>query len=138
MSEDELLGMAWPLLTAGHTTTVDLIGSGGLALLRNPDQLAALRADRSRLPAVIEEIVRFDGAIELGISRFTTDELTVHYCLGAPLARMEAAIGLGILLDRFEDLSLAVDPDQIAWQVNPHMRGPATPPVRFTPYGDAR
>lgn len=181
LSEDELLGMAWLLLTAGHSTTVDLIGSGTLALLRNPDQLAALRADRSLLPAVIEEMVRFDGAIELAISRFTTEEITVgdvtipgggevvylaiaaadrdpdhfadpdrfqpqraetghlgfghgiHYCLGAPLARMEAAIALEVLLDHFADLALAVDPDKIVWSVNPHMRGPQALPLRFTP-----
>jgi cytochrome P450 len=186
LDEDELLGMAWLLLTAGHTTTVDLIGSGTLALLRNPDELAALRADRSLLPAVIEETVRFDGAIELAISRFTTEEITVgdvtipgggevvylaiaaadrdpdrfadpdrfdprraetghlgfghgiHYCLGAPLARMEMAIALEILLDRLAGLCLAVEPDEITWGVNSHMRGPAALPVRFTPHGDAR
>ena len=36
LDEDEPPGMAWLLLTAGHTTTVDLIGSGVLALLRHP------------------------------------------------------------------------------------------------------
>jgi cytochrome P450 len=181
LDEDELLGMAWLLLTAGHSTTVDLIGSGTLALLRHPDQHAALRADPRRLPAAIEEMVRYDGPIELGISRFTTDEITIgdvtipgggevvflaigsadrdpdrfgdpdlfrtdrgetghlgfghgiHYCLGAALARMEAAIALRILLDRCADLSLAVDPEQITWQVNPHLRGPAALPVRFRP-----
>jgi cytochrome P450 len=181
LDEDELLGMAWLLLTAGHSTTVDLIGSGTLALLRNPDQHAALRADPSRMAAAIEEMVRYDGPIELGISRFTTEEITVgdvtipgggevvllaigaadrdpdrfadpdllqtrrtetahlgfghgiHYCLGAPLARMEAGIALRVLLDRCVELSLAVDPNQIVWQVNPHLRGPAALPVRFKP-----
>ena len=56
LDEDELLGMAWLLLTAGHSTTVDLIGSGTLALLRNPDQHAALRADPSRMPARAEQL----------------------------------------------------------------------------------
>jgi len=185
LDEDELLGMAWLLLTAGHTTTVDLIGSGVLALLRHPGQYAAVRADPSLLPAAIEEMVRYDGAVELGISRFTTEEVTVggvtipgggevvylaigsadrdadrftdpdvfdvrragtghvgfghgiHYCLGAPLARMEAAIAFRVLLDRCAGLSLAVDPDQVVWQVNPHLRGPAALPVRFTPCLDA-
>jgi len=57
----------------------------------------------------------------------------VHYCLGAPLARMEATIAFRTLLDRCPDLELAIDPDRIAWQVNPHLRGPAELPVRFTP-----
>ncbi len=186
LDEDELLGMAWLLLTAGHSTTVDLIGSGTLALLRHPDQLAELRADPGLLPAATEEMVRYDGAVELGISRFTTEEITIgdvtipgggevvflaidsadrdpdrfahperldlrraetghlgfghgiHYCLGAPLARMEAAIAFGLLLNSCADLSLAVDPNQITWQVNPHLRGPAALPVRFTPCRDAR
>ena len=62
----------------------------------------------------------------------------IHYCLGAPLARMEAEIALRILLDRCADLTLAVDPDDIAWQVNPHLRGPAALPVRFTPFTPRR
>jgi len=57
----------------------------------------------------------------------------MHYCLGASLARMEATIAFAILLERCADLSLAVEFDRIAWQVNPHLRGPAALPVRFTP-----
>jgi cytochrome P450 len=181
LDEDELLGMAWLLLTAGHSTTVDLIGNGLLALLRHPDQYATLRADLGLLPAAIEEMVRYDGPVEIGISRFTTEEVKIgdtvipgdgqvvllviasadrdptrfpdadrfdlrrgetghiafgygmHYCLGAPLARMEAAIAFRLLLGRCADLALAVDPDRLVWQVNPHLRGPAALPVRFTP-----
>jgi cytochrome P450 len=51
---------------------------------------------------------------------------------------MEAEIALRILLDRCADLTLAVDPDDIVWQVNPHLRGPAALPVRFTPHRDVR
>ncbi len=50
---------------------------------------------------------------------------------------MEAAIAFRVLLDRCAGLSLAVDPDQVVWQVNPHLRGPAALPVRFTPCLDA-
>src|SRR5262249_27364869 len=77
LDQDELLGMAWLLLTAGHSTIVDLIGNGMLALLRHPRQLAALRADPTLLPAAIEELVRYDGPIEIGISRFTTGPVTI-------------------------------------------------------------
>ena len=51
LSERELLGMLFLLLVAGHETTVNLIGSGMLALLLNPGELARLRADPSLLPA---------------------------------------------------------------------------------------
>jgi cytochrome P450 len=45
LGAEELLGMAWLLLVAGHETTVGLIANGVLALLTDPGQLAALRAD---------------------------------------------------------------------------------------------
>lgn len=45
---------------------------------------------------------------------------------------MEASIAFDILL-RLPDLELAADPDEIVWQVNPHLREPAELPVRFTP-----
>ena len=51
LTQGEVLGMVFLLLVAGHETTVNLIGNGMLALMRNPDQLAALRADRDLLPS---------------------------------------------------------------------------------------
>jgi cytochrome P450 len=45
LDDGELAALAYLLLIAGYTTTVDLIGNGMLALLCNPDELAALRAD---------------------------------------------------------------------------------------------
>jgi cytochrome P450 len=45
MSEDELLAMVFLLLVAGHETTVNLVGSGMLALLENPDQMERLHND---------------------------------------------------------------------------------------------
>jgi cytochrome P450 len=39
----------------------------------------------------------------------------IHFCLGAPLARMESRIALGELIRRFPDLRLAVPPEQLHW-----------------------
>ncbi len=61
LSETELVSMAFLLLLAGHETTVNLIGNGVLALLRNPEQLAALRADPGLLPNAVEEFLRYEG-----------------------------------------------------------------------------
>lgn len=55
----ELLSMAWLLLAAGHETTVNLIGSGVLALLQHPDELARLRADPALLGGAVEELLRY-------------------------------------------------------------------------------
>ncbi|MEJ3652850.1 cytochrome P450 [Actinomycetes bacterium KLBMP 9759] len=64
LSEDELSSMVFLLLVAGHETTVNLICSGVSALLDNPEQLALLRAEPSRLPAAVEELLRFDGPLQ--------------------------------------------------------------------------
>ncbi|TQM38212.1 cytochrome P450 family protein [Pseudonocardia cypriaca] len=67
LSVDELTSMVFLLLVAGHETTVNLIVSGTYALLRNPDQLALLRAEPDRLPAAVEELLRYDGPVQVTI-----------------------------------------------------------------------
>ncbi|RBM20098.1 cytochrome P450 [Prauserella sp. PE36] len=163
LSQAELVSMAFLLLVAGHETTVSLIANGVLALLREPDQLAALRADPSLLPGAVEEFLRFDGPINLATLRYTTEPVRVgdvelpenafvlvsllaanrdearfpdpdrlditrsanghlafghgiHYCVGAPLARLEGEIAIGRLLHRFGDLRLAGAEDGLRWR----------------------
>jgi cytochrome P450 len=53
----------------------------------------------------------------------------IHYCLGAPLARLEARIGLSSLLARFPDLRLAVPPDRLRWRQNFLVHGLTALPV---------
>ena len=59
LSEDEALMNLVSMLIAGHETTVTLIGNGMLCLLRNPEQLAAMKADRSLVPSAVEECMRY-------------------------------------------------------------------------------
>ena len=73
LSMDELLATCRLLLTAGHETTVNLIGNGTLALLRHPEQRAALAADPSRLGHAIEELLRYDSPVQLTV-RFAMDD----------------------------------------------------------------
>jgi cytochrome P450 len=73
LSSSETLSMAFLLLVAGFETTVNLIANGVLALLGHPGQLALLRSDPSLLPSAIEEILRFDGPVNLATVRFTTE-----------------------------------------------------------------
>jgi cytochrome P450 len=55
----------------------------------------------------------------------------VHYCLGAPLARMEAEIAFAALLTRFPDMTLAVPPAELRWKPSTLVHGPASLPVRL-------
>ena len=57
----------------------------------------------------------------------------IHYCLGAPLARLEAEIAFGALLDRFGSITLAVPPDELRWRPSTLIHGLETLPVRLRP-----
>ncbi|MEV7306243.1 cytochrome P450 [Streptomyces microflavus] len=179
LSADELMGMAWLLLVAGHETTVNLITNGVHNLLAHPDQLAALRADFDLIDNAVEEILRFEGPVETPTYRFTTEPLDIdgtvvpgggelvlvamsdanrdparysdasrfditrdarghiafghgiHYCLGAPLARIEARVAIRSLLERCPELRLTADPATLAWRTGLLMRGPLSLPVAW-------
>ena len=78
---------------------------------------------------------RFPGPDRLDLSRDTSGHLAfghgVHYCLGAPLARMEAEVALGALLTRFPGISLAVPPEELRWRPVSLMNGLESLPVRL-------
>lgn len=178
LDEGELIGMALLLLVAGHETTVNLIGNGMLALLRDRPWLDRLCAAPDLIPAAVEEFLRFDGPVDLATLRFTAEPITVgdsvipagelvlvalaagnrdprhftdphrldpladhaahlgfghgvHYCVGAPLARLEARVAFTQLLERFPDLELAVDESELRWHPNPVIRGLKRLPVRL-------
>jgi cytochrome P450 len=77
LSEAELIGTAFLLIIAGYDTTVNLIGNGILTLLQHPDQLRAVRADRTLLPAAVEEILRYDGPLNTATVRFTVEPIAL-------------------------------------------------------------
>ncbi|MFE7129148.1 cytochrome P450 [Streptomyces sp. NPDC057617] len=77
LAPDELLGMAFLLLVAGHETTVNLISSAVHLLLAHPDQLAALRADPSLLEGVIEETLRYEPPVQIAAYRYTAEPVTL-------------------------------------------------------------
>ena len=55
----------------------------------------------------------------------------IHYCVGAPLARLEAEIALGGLLERFPGLALDVKPDELVYRPSSLVHGLETLPVRL-------
>ena len=158
LTEDELLTMAALLFAAGFETTTNLLGNGLVALLRNPDQLAALREQPDLAVPAVEELLRYDSPVQIvsriamapveiaGVDleagervvaylgagnrdpeRFPDPERLVldrrdnaplsfgggiHYCLGAPLARLEAQVALPALVRRFPTLALDGEPER--------------------------
>lgn len=93
------------------------------------EQVLIATSSASRDPA------RFPAPDRLDLGRDTSGHLAfgygIHYCLGAPLARMEAEVALSALLDRFPDLSLAVPREELRWRPVSLMNGLASLPVRI-------
>ncbi|WP_190816257.1 cytochrome P450 [Saccharopolyspora pogona] len=154
LTDDEVVKFANVLFAAGNITTTLLLGNAVMLLDGSP-QVAELRANRSLLAPVIEEVLRLRPPFTT-VSRVTTREVEVagtvipanrmitpwlmsanqderrfpdarrfdvhrdagqhlafsrgiHFCLGAPLARMEAKIALGAMLDRYADIAIRWD-----------------------------
>lgn len=178
LRDDELVGMVFLLVIAGHETTVNLIGNGALALLQFPDQLERLRGDPRLDATAIEEMVRFHSPVEISTERYAREGIEIagvaiprgslvygslasanrdetqfegpeqldvgrernrhlafgqgiHYCLGAPLARLEGQIAMRNLLDRMPRLRLAVPESGLRWRPGLNIRGLERLPVSW-------
>ncbi|MEW2160027.1 cytochrome P450 [Streptomyces sp. NPDC007189] len=71
---EELTGIAFLLLLAGHETTVNMLGLGTFALLEHPDQLAELRADPGLMPDAVEELLRYLSVADI-FFRYATEDI---------------------------------------------------------------
>ncbi len=58
---------------------------------------------------------------------------SIHYCLGAALARLEGRVAIQVLMQQMPDLHLAVPSNQLRWRTHPIMRGLQRLPVAWTP-----
>ncbi|MFD7919447.1 cytochrome P450 [Streptomyces sp. NPDC059740] len=74
---DDLVATCIVVMFAGLETALNLVGNGLLALLRNPDQMALLRAQPELMPSAVEEILRFDGPLHL-VGRMATEDMTIR------------------------------------------------------------
>src|ERR1700722_9027940 len=74
LTNEELTANIILLFGAGHETTVNLIGNGILALHRNPDQLALLKARPELITGAIEEFLRYDSSVQM-TGRVTLEDI---------------------------------------------------------------
>lgn len=115
LDHTELLAMVFLLLVAGHETTVNLVGNGTLALLRNPGELARLRAEPSLMPTAVEELLRFEGPVGVATSRWAFEDLVYG---GVTIPRGEIVIP--VLLAANRDPAVFPDPDRLDVSRNPN------------------
>jgi cytochrome P450 len=86
LTDLEITMLAGLILGAGFITTTHVFGKAVVALLRHPDQLAALRASPDGWPNAIEEILRYDTAVQMA-ARVATEDVEIH---GYPVRAGEA------------------------------------------------
>lgn len=156
LSDAAVVNFANELLVVGHVTTTALLGNTVLCLAGHPDTAARVRDDRSMIPALVEESLRFmspivisyraarrrteiagvrvqpDQLVAVNLAAANRDDRTfadphrfdldrdpnphiafgrgIHFCLGAPLARLEGRVAMELLLERFP--KLRTDPDR--------------------------
>jgi cytochrome P450 len=170
LNEFDIVNIVYSMALAGHETTCNTIGSGVLALLRNPAQWRRVVDDPSVRTNAVEEILRYEGPVlyhrriaktdaEVGgvaipagsrvLMCFASadhdpaqfgpdsDEFRVdreeavyhlafgkgpHFCLGAPLGRLETEITLDLLAELTPDLALVPD-QEIGYSPNALFRG---------------
>ncbi|WP_050785207.1 cytochrome P450 [Rhodococcus opacus] len=71
---EELIGIAFLLLLAGHETTANMLALGAFALLEHPEQLAELRADPELMPNAVEELMRYLAVADI-FYRYATEDI---------------------------------------------------------------
>lgn len=88
LTPEELTANMMLMFVAGFETTANTIGNGLLALFQNPAELARLKADFSLMPNAVEEILRYDSAVQ-----FTTRTALEDANLGdMPFRKADTAI----------------------------------------------
>lgn len=116
LSIREVVAVLAALLFAGHETTVNLIGNGTLALLRNPDELARVRdGDVGR--AAVEELLRYESPAQI-ISRTAVEDVTVE---GRTIQAKDSVIGLIGAANRDPGVFAHPDDVDVTRTPNPHV-----------------
>jgi cytochrome P450 PksS len=124
---EELLRFVNPLETATERYAREDLQVAGVTIPRGSLTLAAL-ASANR------DSAKFADPDHLDITRQNNHHLAFgngpHYCLGAPLARLEGQIAMNALVQRLPNLKLAVATEKLRWRATPMLRGLEALPVK--------
>jgi cytochrome P450 len=77
LTDEEILGFMFLMVIAGNETTTKLLANAAFWGHKNPDQLAPVYADLSRVPLWVEETLRYDTSSQI-LARTVSDELTLY------------------------------------------------------------
>ena len=127
---EELLRYVNPVNNATFRFTGEPVEVGGVPIGANEVVFVSL-SGANRDPS------RYAGPERLDLGRDSSGHLAfghgIHYCLGAPLARLEAEIAFRGLLERFGSMTLAVPADELRWRPSTLIHGLESLPVRLAP-----
>jgi cytochrome P450 len=125
---EELLRYANPLTHATERFTVEDMPVGDVVIPAG-EWVTVVTSSANRDPA------RFPDPDHLDLTRDASGHVAfghgIHYCLGAPLARLEGEVAFGQLLARFPSLTLAVPPSELRWRPSSLIRSLESLPVRL-------
>ncbi len=107
LTEDEIVANCIITMVGGLETTTNLIANGVLTLLRNPQQLAALRGDLSIIPAAVEELLRYESPSQ-HTARLAPEDTTLG---GKSIKKRQAVIAVMAAANR--DPERFTDPDRL-------------------------
>lgn len=125
---EELLRYDGPVETSTHRYAAEDVEIGGTTIPKGDGVLVVL-SSANRDPAYFEDPDRLDIARER--NHHLAFGKGIHYCLGAPLARLEGQIAFGTLFRRMPELGLAVRPEELSWRPGSIIRGLRGLPLTF-------
>ena len=118
LSESELIAMLVLLIIAGHETTVNLIGSGTLALLENQGEKARLAGDFSLMGTAVDELLRFTAPVETATERYAAQDIDMH---GVTIRRGDVVFPVIASANRDAEKFADADRLDLARKPNPHV-----------------
>ncbi|MBX3429920.1 MAG: cytochrome P450 [Hyphomonadaceae bacterium] len=117
LKDPEIISNLIGLLVGGNLTTSDLIGNGVYALLTHPEELAKLKADPSIVSQVVEEILRFDGPVDI-TARVTPKDMEIGGC---PVKARQSVISLLRSANHDPDIFENPDAFDVSRKPGPHV-----------------